>query len=270
VQHRVVDTHCHVSRKWYEPVETLVATMERHGIDHAVLIQMWGEVDNDYEFECVRRYPGLFAPVVRVDVSSPDALDQLARLAELGASGVRLEPSDRSPGQDPIAIWRHAAMLELPVSCSGNADHYLDDHFAALIQELPDLVVVLEHLGVSLVAPGCAPLADAGYESRSRVFDLARFPNVYVKASPLGEFAKRAVPLPDDTPFELPVPPFLGGALEAFGADRMMWGSDFPRVSANEGYGLGLSLPVAMLAGAGEDAVHKVFGETALTVFTPR
>ena len=36
----VVDTHCHVSAYWYEPVETLLYQMTTNGVDKAVLIQM--------------------------------------------------------------------------------------------------------------------------------------------------------------------------------------------------------------------------------------
>jgi len=49
----VVDTHCHVSPYWYEPVETLLYQMTTNGVDKAVLIQM-GQVriyDNAYLVE---------------------------------------------------------------------------------------------------------------------------------------------------------------------------------------------------------------------------
>ena len=63
----IVDSHCHVSRTWYEPVEVLLFQMERNGVDHAALIQMQGQFDNRYQQECVKRYPGKFASVVVVD-----------------------------------------------------------------------------------------------------------------------------------------------------------------------------------------------------------
>jgi len=43
---------------------------------------------------------------VLVDHTRPDALAQLARLAEQGAAGVRFRADVRSPGDDPLAIWR--------------------------------------------------------------------------------------------------------------------------------------------------------------------
>src|SRR5690349_24228264 len=48
-----------------------------------------------------------------LDVDRADAPARLAQLAEEGASGVRLSPKTRSPGDDPFAIWRAAARLGL-------------------------------------------------------------------------------------------------------------------------------------------------------------
>ena len=97
----IVDSHCHASDVWYEPIESLISQMERNGVDHAILIQINGQTNNAYYTECLRRYPGRFASVVIVDTARPDAADALARLAEAGASGVRFSPATRSPGADP-------------------------------------------------------------------------------------------------------------------------------------------------------------------------
>ncbi len=36
----IVDSHCHISPVWYEPVESLLFQMDRNDVAHAVLIQM--------------------------------------------------------------------------------------------------------------------------------------------------------------------------------------------------------------------------------------
>ena len=74
--------------------------------EQAVLVQYMGQFDNEYQFECERRFPGRFASVVLVDAQNPGATDELERLAQQGARGVRLQPNTRSPGSDPLAIWR--------------------------------------------------------------------------------------------------------------------------------------------------------------------
>jgi hypothetical protein len=39
----IVDAHGHASLDWYEPIETLLFEMDRHGVDQAVLIQINGQ-----------------------------------------------------------------------------------------------------------------------------------------------------------------------------------------------------------------------------------
>src|ERR1700674_2591884 len=111
-----VDSHCHASLQWYEPIETLLYEMDRNDVEQAVLIQIMGQYDNSYQQECVQRYPDRFANVVLVDAQQSDAPATLERLAETGARGVRISAGTRSPGADPLALWRAAARLGLPVS----------------------------------------------------------------------------------------------------------------------------------------------------------
>jgi L-fuconolactonase len=265
----IVDSHCHVSPGWYEPVESLLFQMDRYGVAQAVLIQMQGQFDNAYQFECTRRYPGRFAPVVLVDAARPDATEILVRLAADGASGVRLAPGTRSPGPDPLAIWRAAADLGLAVSCGGTAADFASEPFAALVTALPNLPIVLEHL-----ASVSQPDRDgAEHAARVAAFSLARFPNVYLKVPGLGEFCRRALPVSETEPFVQPEPRLLDEALRAFGSHRLMWGSDYPPVSAREGYGNALRLPmnrVAALPDVTDDDLQRIFGDTARSLFPVR
>ena len=48
----IVDTHCHATPYWFEPVEILLDQMTRNDVDHAVLIQINGVFDNSYLSEC--------------------------------------------------------------------------------------------------------------------------------------------------------------------------------------------------------------------------
>jgi L-fuconolactonase len=258
----VVDSHCHASREWYEPIETLLFEMDRYGVDQAVLIQINGQYDNSYQAECVRHYPGRLASVVLVDWQQRDAPQTLERLADQGASGIRLNPNARSPGDDPLAIWRAAARLGLAVSCGGSSADFLRPEFAALIQELPEATIVLEHLG-GLSRPD-------ENEHRPRVLELARFPNVFIKVTGLGEFARRAMPVKAPFPFEEPVPDYLEQAYAAFGVERMMWGSDFPPVAGREGYGRALRDCQASFVDRPAADLARIFGETARSVFPIR
>ena len=143
----IVDTHCHATPYWFEPVEVLLDQMDRNGVDHAVLIQINGVFDNSYLVECMQRFPGRFSGAGMVDVNSPDALDSLAQLPGMGLEGVRFNAATRSPGDEPLAIWRGAAEAGLIVSCGGQLEDFASEGFEHIVRELPDLKVIIEHLG---------------------------------------------------------------------------------------------------------------------------
>jgi L-fuconolactonase len=261
----VVDSHCHASLAWFQGVESLVHEMDQHGVARAILIQIRGQYDNSYQADCRRRFPGRFASVVGIDWEQPDAPARLARLADEGASGVRLRPWSRSPGADPLAIWRAAERGRLPVSCLGTAEEFGAPDFARLVESLPGLTIVLEHLagiGSATAEPDTAAL--------DRLLALAHFPTLYVKIPGLGEFCQRAMPVSEPFPFVQPIPPLLPRFYEAFGPQRLMWGSDYPPVAGREGYRNALSLALAQFAAYPPAARRAIFGETALSVFPVR
>jgi L-fuconolactonase len=259
----IVDAHCHVSPHWFEPVESLLFQMDRNGVGCAVLVEDWLHTSHEYHRDCLARFPGRFAWVAAMEVAPPDAPETLMRLAEMGACGVRLRQSTRSPGDDPLAVWRTAARLGLSVSCSGRNACYASTKFLDLVQALPDLPIVIEHLG-SGNFPEAEPLPP---DARRNIFDLARFPNVYLKIHGLGEFCPRAVPATQPFPFAQPIPPLLDLACEAFGTERMMWGSDYPPVSAREGYANALRFTLEQLAARSRRDKELIFGGTARRLY---
>lgn len=251
----IVDTHCHVSPFWYEPVESLVSQMDRNGVEKAVLIQMLGQYDNEYQFECERRYPSRFASVVLVDTSAPGATRRLEELAEQGARGVRLRPDD------PLPMWEKAADTGLVVSCIGTAPEFASPAFAQVLESVPDLPVIIEHLG------GITEWDETVTEQvRDAVMDLGRFPDVCLKIHGLGEFCRRRMPVIDEFPFDPAGLPLLHRACDAF-AGRVMWGSDFPPVSFREGYANSLQLPMRELASRPESERTEIFGGLAARLF---
>ncbi len=85
---------------------------------------------------------------------------------------------------------------------------------------VPELRIVLDHLGKPEVGTAEAPLVPTAEWVRD-LDDLARRSNAWCKLSGLpGEAGG------DWSPEQLE--PFLDAAADAFGADRLMWGSDWP------------------------------------------
>lgn len=256
----IIDTHCHATPYWFEPVEILLDQMTRNAVDYAVLIQINGVYDNSYLVECLRRFPGRFSGVGIVDVGRPDAPEQLAGLADQGIEGVRLNAANRSPGDDPLAIWRKADELGLMVSCAGRVDEFGSPDFEAIIKELPNLRVVIEHLGGG--GQDTAP-----YDAYRRVLALAQYPNTYMKIPGLGEICARPMPFIQPFPFAGNVPPLVEMAVAAFGARRLMWGSDFPPVAFREGYRNALRWPMEHVSYANAEDKAWIFGDTAAALF---
>jgi L-fuconolactonase len=259
----IVDSHVHAAPNWYEPLESLLYHMDANGVDQAVLVQQQGQFDNHYILECARSYADRIYAVVLVDARRHDALEQLASLADQGAHGIRLRPTDRSPGDDPLAIWRQAAALGLPISCAGTMEAFADLAFAQLIEQVPTTTIILEHLGSANLPNG----ESAPFTLRRQVFALARYPNVVIKFHGLGEICPRLEPFPQPFPFERSYLALFDLAYEAFGSDRMMWGSDFPPVSAREGYANALRWPQEHFAGLPATERMALFGATTQRIY---
>ena len=256
----IVDTHCHAGRNWFEPIELLTIQMDSNGVDRAALIQHRGNFDATYLMDCARAAPERFAVVVLVDASQSDAPRVLEGWAEQGAVGVRLTATERSPGVDPLAIWRKARDLGLVVSCQGNVEDFASPEFRGLVVELPDLTIAIEHLA------GVGQGAQPPYTTFGKALALADFSNTYIKVPGLGEISHRRPVLQPAFGFDH-TPPLLEMACEAFGPRRMMWGSDYPPVSNREGYRNALHGVMEHPGFGTEDEKEWVMGKTALGLF---
>ncbi|MCH7801636.1 MAG: amidohydrolase [Chloroflexi bacterium] len=256
----IVDTHCHAGRSWFEPIEMLLNQMNANGVDKAVLIQHGGTYDNAYLFECARRFEGRFAVVVIVDSSRDDATARLEHWANEGAVGVRLAPLVRSPGDDPLAVWRKAAELGLLVSSLGNVKGFASAEFESVVAEFPDMPIIIEHLA------GVGTGAEPPFSDFKKAIALAKYPNTYIKVGGLGEISERPATLEPDFKFDH-TPPLIEMAINSFGPRRMMWGSDYPPVSGREGYRNALEGVAQHPALKNPDDRNWVMGRTAQELF---
>jgi L-fuconolactonase len=184
---------------------------------------------------------------------------------------VRLNPTVRSPGSDPLAIWKAAARYGLSLSVLGGPPASLaTDEFAQLIQTIPQTPIVLEHqAGDYNVGESSAGYSNdyASIDDVKKAFALSRFPNVYVMIGGLAEFAKPALPTTRPLPYAQPIPPIIDLAYDAFGPSRMMWGSDFPASARREGYLNSLREAMDYLSTKPIEERAQIFGGTGRAVF---
>jgi predicted TIM-barrel fold metal-dependent hydrolase len=95
-------------------------------------------------------------------------------------------------------------------------------HLPRYLEKFPDLTFVVDHCGIP--REDMMDTVDLGGRSRLEYFDevlrLAEHPNVAVKWG----HAQRLFDAPD-YPYD-PIRPYLRRAIDAFGADRLLWASD--------------------------------------------
>lgn len=201
---------------------TLRQEMEAAGVDRVVLVPpLWDPSGNDYALEMAREAPSTFSVMGLLDVKRPDAAQQLRCWQERpGMRGVRflLNTPDRVEAWNQgllDGLWSIAEETDLVVALL--VPGYL--HIATQVAERhPGVRLIVDHLGVPRGAVG-----EAAFRHLPDLLSLARFPNVRVKAAGVGDYAL------DPFPFRSLEAP-LQRIFEAFGPDRVIWGSDLSRL----------------------------------------
>ena len=250
----IVDSHVHVGLKKYEPVEVLLEQMKQNGIQKALLVQYGGNYDNSYIAECLGSFQRRFSGIAIVDTNQPDAQEKLEYwVKEHGFEGIRIRANVISPGDNKYAIWEKIAELDIVASVSGRLEDFTHPLFEEILRSVPDLKLRIEHMGYPDVTE------KPPYPRYSRLMNLARHPNVYIKFSGFYAYSKEPYPYSDTIPF-------IKLAYEAFGAKRIMWGSDFPPVASHEGYAKALGMVDKIPFFTESDKVW-ILGKTALSLW---
>ncbi len=198
--------------------EQLFANANPCGVNRVVLVQMsFYGFDNSFMLDAIKKYKGAFRGVAVIDETASDVSRKMRELAALGVRGFRITPRDQprtwldSPGM--AALWKGAAETSQAMCALINpSDLPSIDRMCA---KFPETRVVIDHLA-RLGMDGPVRNADL-----SALCDLARYKHVYVKVSAFYALGKKLYPYED-----------LAGMIrqvrDAFGASRLMWGSDSP------------------------------------------
>ena len=206
----------------HEPISgaTLLAEMDEAGVDRAVLVPPFFEgYRNDYAVACATEAPEAFRVMARVDLRTGDPGPVRELLRDPVVAGVRLVflPADAGRVDDPAAewLWSFAEEEDVPVMllASGQLDARGD-----LARARPGFRLAVDHLGLTgqhtdaAIAPEIASL-----------LALAGLDNVSVKTT--------AAPCYSTEPYPYPaLHPFLRQLYDAFGPERLFWGSDLSRL----------------------------------------
>jgi len=208
--------------------ETLLADMDRAGVDRAILVPPSIEGDrNDYALEAAQKHPARFAVMGRFPLQSGKDKNLLAGWrAQPGMLGVRLtfhRDADRPWLTDGSAdwFWPQAERYAVPVMV--HAPERLAE-LGVIAERHPGLALIIDHMGFARATIDAETKAAA-----ARICALACHPNVSVKVSALPCFSTEPYPFRN-----LREP--LKRVIDAFGPRRAFWGSDISRVAKSVSY----------------------------------
>ena len=236
-----VDCHAHVferglplaSRRRHAPdydalLADYLALLDTHHISHGVLVQpSFLGTDNSYFVDALRRYPARLRGVAMVDTDITDA--ELAALDAAGVVGMRLNlvglewPALASPAWVQLLGRLRELKWHLEV-------HRDAVDLAPLLEALlpSGCALVVDHFGRP--APGLGR-ADPAFKALLRTAETGR---VWVKLSAAYRHAiesglpasERDAALAQQDAAQACLT--ASALLDAFGAERLMWGSDWP------------------------------------------
>jgi len=203
-------------------VETLIAAMDEAGVAKAAVVHSsttYG-FDNSYVVDGCSRYRDRLVAVGSVDMLADDVPAVIRGWASRGLAGLRIftggSTKDFDPGEldnpKSFRAWELLGELKLPM-CIQTGPIGLPQ-VRMLAEKFPAVNIVLDHLGRPDVLDG-PPYANA-----ASLFGLADLPNLYLKLTPriFGDVKKE----------KASAETFFPRVVEAFGAQRLAWGSNYP------------------------------------------
>ncbi len=234
--------------------ERMLAAMDEAGIERSVLVQAstcYGH-DNSYLADAVAAHPDRFSGVFSVDMIAPDAPERIRYWIGRGLAGLRVFIAGHTTSHDArlddprsFPAWQCAGDAGIPVCVQVRAGGLAQ--LQTLLERFPGVRVILDHMA--------RPVVDDGppYAGAAPLFALARYPNLFLKLTTHN--------LRDASQGKATPQTFLAKVIEAFGARRIAWGSNYP---ASEG-ALRDLLQEAGRALAGQDNAERewIFSRTA-------
>jgi predicted TIM-barrel fold metal-dependent hydrolase len=241
-------------------VETLIKAMDEAGVAKAAVVHSsttYG-FDNSYVVDGCNQYADRLVAVGSVDMLADDVPAVIKTWTGKGLAGLRIFTGGSTKDFDPSELdnpksfkaWETLAELKLPM-CIQTGPVGLPQ-VRMLAEKFPSVNIILDHLGRPDVLDG-PPYANA-----ASLFALADLPNIYLKLTPriFGDVTKERASAET----------FFPRVVEAFGAQRLAWGSNFPTSPGT----LSEILATAekRLACLGEEDRAWIFGKTAQKLYT--
>lgn len=233
----------------------ILPQMEEQGLQYSVLIQADNSVaEATWMLDLAQRHPHIAGVVGWIDLADSDVDATLAQLArEQLFKGVRLLPFPRDDWQPLYPGLRALAERNLTCDVLPREGELL--LATEMMRAHPETRFVVNHLaGQALVPGGVAPWTE-------QLRPLAALPNVFMKFSAIQGLAEPP-PITVET-----LQPYLSSALALFGAQRLLFASDWPVSTLSGPYAECIEVMRAATASLSADEQAWIWGKTAISVY---
>ena len=239
--------------------EQMIAAMDKAGVAKSAIVQAstcYGH-DNSYVADAVAAHPDRFTGVFSVDVLAPDAPERMRHWLGRGLTGMRLftigstMPDQASWLDDPktYPAWEAAGELGLSICLQMSAKAF--PQMIKMTERFPKVRIILDHMARPVLQDG------PPYAAAASLFELARYPSVYLKLTPRSFIESRNGKATPET--------FFAKLVAAFGAQRLAWGSNYP--SSEGSLPELLALAKSSLASLPQADQDWIFAKTAQTLY---
>lgn len=201
--------------------DDLLTEMDAAGVDAAVIHPpSWDPEANELAVEAARRYPSRLAILGNFPLERPESRALVDRWKQRpGMLGLRFtftNPNHRSWPTDGTIdwLWPAAERAGLPVALANIAPTVVGQAAA----RHPGLKLIVDHLGRFIGTKD-----EAAFANLSEFLALAKYPNVAVKATGAPSYSSAPYPYRN-------IHTYLRQIYDAFGPERMFWGTDITRM----------------------------------------
>ena len=213
--------------------EAYLAKAKAAGVSGAIVVQPANHMyDHSYVKKALEQHPGFLKGMGLANPTLPplEAVAALEELSRSGFAGVRFNAGNFPDGlQSEVgkALYKRAGELGMPVGvmCFKGLAPFADD-LQSLCKDFPATVLIVDHLGFFRQPAIGGQLGDRAQNEEASwdaLLSLAQHPQVYVKVSALFRASGDLPPFAD-------LQPRISALIRAYGADRLMWGTDYPFV----------------------------------------
>ena len=233
----IVDTHVHIweidpprypvgptAPGWKsEPDERatadeLIEDMDANGVDHSVIVQTsWSTWDNGYMADSVVRFPDRLIGHGMIDPQDPNNAGLVRYwMQKRGLVGFRFHPM-YYPEEQILLTEQNGPMWEELAALGAVVQFHMNPNDAVQVAEIarrfPQMKLLIDHMGY--------PDLKEGEQAFAPIVELARFENIHVKISDVKGRSEQDFPFAD-------IHPFIRQLVDAFGAERSLWGTGYP------------------------------------------